>query len=67
MMPGNNAKKQEERRQRMRRLYESGMTLRAVAEKMGCSFQSVHQVLRLMGVPMRTRGGNMGSHSRRRR
>jgi transposase len=55
------------RRQQMKKLYEGGMKLRDIAAVFNVTFQSVHQVLTRMGVKMRPRGGNTGSHSRRRK
>lgn len=55
------------RREQMKRMYLSGLKLRDIADAMNVTFQSVHQVLTRMGVPMRPRGGNTGSHSRRRK
>lgn len=55
------------RRQHMKKLYLEGMNLRQVASVFNVTYQSVHQVLTRMGVRMRPRGGNTGSHSRRRR
>lgn len=55
------------RRQQMKAMYLSGLKLRDIALAMNVTFQSVHQVLTRMGVPMRPRGGNTGAHSRRRK
>lgn len=57
----------EERRQAVLALYESGMPLRSVAELMGVTPQAVHSMLTRMGVTLRPPGGNQGSHSRHRR
>jgi hypothetical protein len=51
----------------MKKMYESGMKLRDIAAAMNVTFQCVHQILVRMGVTMRPRGGNTGSHSRHRR
>lgn len=57
----------EIRRAKVRALYRSGLSLRAVAEQVGVTFQAVHRMLERMGEPMRKRGGSMGSHSRHRK
>lgn len=44
--------------------YSSGLSIREIAEIAGVSFQAVHSMLKRMGMPMRQRGGNSGSHSR---
>ena len=54
----------EERRHTVRVLYESGLSIRAVAERIGVSFQAVHSLLRRSGVALRPRGCSVGSHSR---
>jgi transposase len=56
-----------ERRALVVRLYQSGHTTRQIAERLGISYQAVHQMLQRLDVPLRPRGGNMGSHSRHRR
>jgi transposase-like protein len=58
---------QAARRQQMKSMYESGMKLRDIAGVMNVTYQCVHQVLVRMGVTMRPRGGNTGSHSRHRK
>lgn len=60
-------KPNEDRRHAVVALYESGLTLRECAAALKVSFQAVHQILQRAGVPRRGRGGNQGSHSRRRR
>lgn len=60
-------KPNDERRNQVRDLYLSGLTVRAVADKVGVTFQAVQSMLTRMGVPRRPRGGNTGSHSRRRK
>lgn len=45
-------------------LYNSGLSIRAIATIAGVSFQAVHSMLKRMNVEMRQRGGNSGSHSR---
>jgi transposase len=60
-------KPNDERRNQVRDLYLSGLTVRAVADKVGVTFQAVQSMLDRMGVPRRPRGGNTGSHSRRRK
>lgn len=52
------------RRRQAVMLYRDGLTLRAIAEKMGVSHQAVHKLLVKAGVERRPRGGNTGSHSR---
>jgi transposase len=59
--------KNERRRASVQRLYTEGMTLRAIAKRYGVSYQAIHIMLCRMGVPRRPRGGNQGSHSRRRK
>jgi DNA-directed RNA polymerase specialized sigma24 family protein len=56
----------DKRRAIMVRLYERGLTLRQIADKMGVSYQAVHQTLTRAGVQFRPRGGNTGAHSRHR-
>lgn len=53
-----------DRRERVRALYEQGLTVREVADAVGVTFQAVQSMLDRMGVPRRPRGGNMGAHSR---
>jgi transposase len=60
-------KTQAVRRQQMKQLYQEGMNLRQIAAAFNVTYQSVHQVLVRLGVRMRPRGGNRGSHSRRRK
>lgn len=57
----------EERRQAVATLYQSGLSIHAVAELIGVSPQAVHSMLQRMGVQLRPRGGNQGSHSRHRK
>ena len=45
-------------------LYDSGLSMRAVAAEMGVSHQAIHRMLWRAGHPRRMRGGNTGSHSR---
>jgi transposase len=52
------------RRQAVKALYEGGLTVRAVAERVGVTYQAAHAMLKRMGVTMRKRGGSVGSHSR---
>jgi transposase len=52
------------RRAKVLALYRSGLSLRLVAKEVGVSFQAVHSMLRRIGVPLRSRGGNTGGHSR---
>jgi len=58
---------QNERRRQIKRLYATGLTLRQIGAALGVTYQAVHSMLERMGVPRRPRGGNQGSHSRRRR
>lgn len=55
------------RRAKVAALYRSGLSIRAVAGEVGVTFQAVHSMLRRMGVKLRGRGGNTGSHSRHRK
>jgi transposase len=57
----------EERRHTVRVLYESGLSIRDVSERIGVSFQAVHALLKRSGVVLRPRGCNVGSHSRHRK
>jgi transposase-like protein len=52
------------KREKVIDLYDSGMTMRAVAVVMGVSHQAIHRMLWRAGHPRRMRGGNTGSHSR---
>ena len=54
----------EARRHTVRVLYESGLSIRDVATRIGVSFQAVHALLKRAGVVLRPRGCNVGSHSR---
>lgn len=56
-----------ERRTLVAELYQAGHTTRQIAERLGVSYQAVHQMLQRLDIPRRPRGGNMGSHSRRRK
>lgn len=60
-------KPNEEKRDVARMLYNSGLSLRQVAEAMGITFQSVHGLLKRAGVKLRGKGGMTGSHSRRKK
>ncbi|GAA5080220.1 transcriptional regulator [Streptomyces sp. SID10815] len=42
----------------MRKQYEQGMSIRAIAEEHGRSYGFVHRVLTETEVPLRARGGN---------
>jgi transposase-like protein len=53
-----------EKRERVIDMYDSGMTMRQIAAKIGVSHQAVHQMLWRAGHPRRMRGGNTGNHSR---
>jgi transposase len=57
----------EERRQVIVALYQSGLSIRAVADMVGVTPQAVHSMLQRTGVERRPRGGNQGSHSRHRK
>jgi transposase len=57
----------EARRHTVRVLYDSGLSIRAIAERIGVSFQAVHSLLRRSGVVLRPRGSNQGHHSRHKR
>lgn len=57
-------KPNEDRRSVAKMLYNSGLSLRSVADKMGITFQAVHALLKRSGVTMRSKGGRSGSHSR---
>jgi transposase-like protein len=52
------------KREKVIDMYDSGMTMRAVAAVMGVSHQAIHRMLWRAGHPRRMRGGNTGSHSR---
>ena len=54
----------EARRHTVRVLYESGLSLRMVADRIGVTYQAVHALLQRSGVVLRTRGCNVGTHSR---
>lgn len=53
------------RRDAVRAMYEAGMSIRTIAVRVGTTYQAVHSLLQRMGVTLRPRGGNTGSHSRR--
>jgi transposase-like protein len=53
----------EARRQAVKALYENGMTIRAVAERVGTTYQAAHAMLQRMGVTLRKRGGRYGRSS----
>nr|WP_267883146.1 MULTISPECIES: helix-turn-helix domain-containing protein [Streptomyces] len=53
----------EELMREMKKQYENGLSIRAVAEAHGRSYGFVHQVLTEAGVPLRSRGGDR-SHRR---
>ena len=57
----------EEKREIVRMLYNSGLPMRAVADRMGVSFQAVHSMLHRMGMVVRGHGGMTGSHSRKKK
>jgi transposase-like protein len=52
------------KREKVIDLYDSGLTMRAVAAVIGVSHQAIHRMLWRAGHPRRMRGGNTGSHSR---
>lgn len=53
------------RRDAVAAMYKAGMSIRVIATRVGTTYQAVHSLLQRMGVPLRPRGGNTGSHSRR--
>jgi transposase len=55
----------EARREAVRAMYHAGMSIRTIALRVGTTYQAVHSLLQRMGVTLRPRGGNTGSHSRR--
>jgi transposase len=55
------------RRFAVKSMYEAGLSVRAIAERIGVTFQSVHSMLQRMGIKMRPRGASTGSHSRHRK
>jgi IS30 family transposase len=56
-----------ERREIVRMLYVSGLSVREIGIQTGRTHQAVHSMLQRMGIPLRKRGGNTGSHSRHRK
>lgn len=60
-------KPNDEKRQIAIVLYRSGLTLRECAKRMGVTYQAVHNLLIRSGEPLRGRGGNYGSHSRKKK
>jgi hypothetical protein len=65
--PHTGNKPNDEKRQIVRMLYNSGLSMRQVADRMGVSFQAVHSMLHRMGAVVRDAGGSTGSHSRRKK
>jgi DNA invertase Pin-like site-specific DNA recombinase len=65
--PHTGNKPNEEKREIVRMLYNSGLPMRAVADRMGVSFQAVHSMLHRMGMTVRGHGGMTGSHSRKKK
>ncbi len=61
------AEKAAERKSMIASLYIQGWTTRQIAAKVGISYQAVHAMLQRLNIPLRPRGGNMGSHSRRKK
>lgn len=57
----------DEKRQIVKMLYNSGLSVRQVSDRMGVSFQAVHSMLQRMGAPLRPSGGSTGGHSRRKK
>lgn len=55
------------RREMVKALYLSGLSIRQTALEVGITPQAVQSMLDRMGVPRRPAGGNTGSHSRHRR
>lgn len=66
-MPDASSMPLAERRRLVAELYQAGHTTRQIAEQLGVSYQAIHQMLQRLDIPRRPRGGNMGSHSRRRK
>ena len=66
IIPHTGSRPNYERRDRVKQLYRSGLSVRQIAKEIGVSFQAVHSMLERMGIPRRQRGGNTGSHSRHR-
>ena len=65
--PNTGNKPNDEKRQIVRMLYNSGLSVRDVSARMGVTFQAVHSMLVRMGVRRRPVGGSTGSHSRRKK
>lgn len=65
--PHTGNKPNDEKRQIVRMLYNSGLSVRDVSARMGVTFQAVHSMLVRMGVRRRPAGGSTGSHSRRKK
>lgn len=65
--PHTGNKPNDEKRQIVRMLYNSGLSMRQVADRMGVTFQAVHSMLHRMGAVVRDSGGSTGSHSRRKK
>ena len=65
--PHTGNKPNDEKRQIVKMLYNSGLSMRQVADRMGVTFQAVHSMLHRMGATVRDSGGSMGSHSRRKK
>ena len=64
-LPDSGATPNLARRELVKSMYEEGMTLRQIAKSLGITYQAVHSMLQRTGVTLRPRGGNTGSHSRR--
>ena len=65
--PNTGNKPNDEKRDVVKMLYYSGLSVRQVADRMGVSFQAIHSMLHRMGATVRKPGGSMGSHSRRKK
>lgn len=65
--PNTGNKPNDEKRQIVRMLYNSGLSVRQVSLRMGVTFQAVHSMLQRMGVTLRPSGGSTGTHSRRKK
>jgi DNA invertase Pin-like site-specific DNA recombinase len=65
--PHTGNKPNDEKRQIVRMLYNSGLPMRVVADRMGVSFQAVHSMLHRMGLPVRGHGGMVGSRRKKKK
>ena len=53
------------RRFAVKSMYEAGLSVRAIAERIGVTFQSVHSMLQRMGIKMRPRGASLAVMSKK--